>query len=151
MENYAVFPETTCIACGFCASQCPAYAINIRRLKPAAIRQRLEEILRPGPREITFACLRGITSREDLKAPDTVWWDCLKLIEPLDLLTPFELGASSLVLRECREDCRLETAVSWLHRLVGRTNEILVTVGLGELVRFAPGADEPGEPAGEPT
>ena len=39
MENYAVFPEETCIACGFCASQCPAYAINIRRLEPPAMRR----------------------------------------------------------------------------------------------------------------
>ena len=40
MENQAVFPEETCIACGFCASQCPAYAINIRRLEPLDMRQR---------------------------------------------------------------------------------------------------------------
>ena len=92
-----------------------------------------------GPREITFACLRGMTSREELQAPDTVWWDCLKLIQQEDLLAPFEMRATGLVLRECREDCRLHTAGSWLHRLVHRTNEMLVTVGLGERVRFAPG------------
>jgi formate dehydrogenase (NADP+) beta subunit len=149
MEIYAVFPETTCIACGFCASQCPAEAIRIRRLKPAAVRQRLEAILKDGPREITFACLRGISSREDLQVPDTVWWDCLKVIQQLDLLVPFELGATGLVLRECQEDCRLHTADSWLKRLVGRTNELLVTVGLGERVRFAADAAGPGEPAGE--
>ncbi len=137
MENYAVFPEATCIACGFCASQCPAYAINIRRLEPSARRQRIAEIMMPGPREITFACLRGISSREELEAPDTVWWDCLKLIQQEDLLAPFEMKATGLVLRECREDCRLQTAASWLQRLVSRTNEMLVTVGLGERVRFA--------------
>jgi ferredoxin len=145
MENMAVFPEETCIACGFCASQCPAYAINIRRLEPPAMRQRIAEILMPGPREITFACLRGITSREELRAPDTVWWDCLKLIQQEDLLAPFEMKATGLVLRECREDCRLQTAASWLQRLVSRTNEILVTVGLGERVRFAPEIDAAGE------
>lgn len=141
MENIAVFPEETCIACGFCASQCPAYAINIRRLAPPAVRQRVAEILTPGPREITFACLRGIASREELQAPDTVWWDCLKLMQQEDLLAPFEMKATGLVLRECREDCRLQTAASWLQRLVSRTNEILVTVGLGERVRFAPEID----------
>jgi hypothetical protein len=72
-----------------------------------------------------------------------VWWDCLKVIQQLDLLVPFELGATGLVLRECQEDCRLHTADSWLKRLVGRTNELLVTVGLGERVRFAAGADGP--------
>ncbi|MCX5889649.1 MAG: FAD-dependent oxidoreductase [Deltaproteobacteria bacterium] len=145
MENYAVFPEETCIACGFCASQCPAYAINIRRLEPPARRQRIAEILMKGPREPVFACLRGITSREELQAPDTVWWDCLKLIQQEDLLAPFEMKATGLVLRECREDCRLDTAGSWLHRLVQRTNEMLVTVGLGARVRFASGADEIGD------
>jgi NADPH-dependent glutamate synthase beta subunit-like oxidoreductase/Fe-S-cluster-containing hydrogenase component 2 len=144
MENYAVFPEETCIACGFCASQCPAYAINIRRLEPPARRQRIAEIMKKGPREITFACLRGITGREELQAPDTVWWDCLKLMQQEDLLAPFEMKATGLILKECREDCRLDTAGSWLHRLVQRTNEMLVTVGLGARVRFAPGPDEIG-------
>ena len=118
MENQAVFPEETCIACGFCASQCPAYAINIRRLEPPAMRQRIATVLLQGPREITFACMRDLTSRQELQAPDTVWWDCLKLIQPEDLLAPFELGATSLVLKECREDCRLHTAAAWLQRLV---------------------------------
>lgn len=66
-----------------------------------------------------------------------MWWDCLKLIQQEDLLAPFEMKATGLVLRECGEDCRLQTAASWLQRLVRRTNEILVTVGLGERVRFA--------------
>jgi len=142
MEHQAVFPEETCIACGLCASQCPAYAINIRRLKPMEMRRQVTEILRKGPREITFACLRRMASREELKALDTVWWDCLKILQPEDLLAPFELGATGLVLRECQEDCRLETAAAWLHRLVDHTNEILVTVGLGERIRIAPRMDE---------
>ena len=82
--------------------------------------------------------MRGLTSQEELKALDTVWWDCLKILQPEDLLAPFELGATGLVLQECHEDCRLETAASWLQQLVKRTNEMLVTVGLGERVRFAP-------------
>ena len=86
--------------------------------------------------------MRGLSSREQLQAPDTVWWDCLKLLQPEDLLAPFELGATGLVLRECQEDCRLQTAASWLQRLVIRMNETLVTVGLGERVRFAPGEIE---------
>ena len=136
MENQAVFPEETCIACGFCASQCPAYAINIRRLKPAALRRRLEEILLPGPRPVVFACLRGISRRTELEAPDIVWWDCLKLLQPEDLLAPFELKATALVLRECPQDCRLQAAASWLRRVVRHANEMLVTVGLGARIRF---------------
>jgi NADPH-dependent glutamate synthase beta subunit-like oxidoreductase/ferredoxin len=139
MESQAVFPEETCIACGLCASQCPAYAINIRRLEPMEMRRQVTEILRKGHQEITFACLRRMASREELKAPDTVWWDCLKILQPEDLLAPFELGATALVLQECQEDCRLQTASAWLHRLVDRTNKTLVTVGLGERIRFATG------------
>jgi formate dehydrogenase beta subunit len=146
MADQAVFPAETCIACGFCASQCPAFAINIRRLEPLEMRRRAAEILDQGHREIIYACRRGISSREELKAPDTVWWDCLKILQPEDLLTPFELGAAALVLKECREDCRLETAATWLHRLVSRTNAMLVTVGLGERVRFGPEMEAPPEP-----
>jgi NADPH-dependent glutamate synthase beta subunit-like oxidoreductase len=134
MEDMAVFPEESCVACGFCASQCPAYAINIRRLEAVAVRQKAAEILLKGPREITFSCLRHMASREELKTTDTVWWDCLKLLQPEDLLIPFELGATGLVLQECREDCRLETTGPWLRRIVAKTNKILVTVGLGEKI-----------------
>ena len=108
------------------------------------MRRQVTEILRKGHQEITFACLRRMASREELKAPDMVWWDCLKILQPEDLLAPFELGATSLVLQECQEDCRLQAASAWLHRLVGRTNEILVTVGLGDRVRMAPGINASG-------
>jgi formate dehydrogenase beta subunit len=138
MESQAVFPEVSCISCGFCASQCPAYAINIRRLKPRAIRQQLTQVLMKGPREITFACLRSLTNRQELQAPDTVWWDCLKLLQHEDLLAPFELGATGLVLKVCQADCRLQSAGDWLQRLVKRTNEMLVTIGMGERVQFVP-------------
>ena len=108
------------------------------------MRQRVAAILMKGPREITFACLRGLTGRNELQAPDTVWWDCLKLLQQEDLLAPFELGATGLVLRECQADCRLQTAADWLRRLVRRTNETLVTVGFGERIRFANEMDESG-------
>ena len=137
MENHAVFPEETCVACGFCASQCPAYAINIKRLQSLEVRQKVAEILlKRGPGEIIYDCLRGIAGREELKAPDTVWWDCLKLLQMEDLLTPFEYGATGLILRECREDCRLEAASSWLQRLVEKANTLLATVGVGEKVNL---------------
>jgi NADPH-dependent glutamate synthase beta subunit-like oxidoreductase len=141
MESQAVFPEISCISCGFCASQCPAYAINIRRLKPRAIRQQHAEALMKGPRETTFACLRSLTNRQELKAPDTIWWDCLKLLQQEDLLAPFELGATGLVLKQCQGDCRLESSGNWLRRLVDRTNELLVIVGWEGRVRFAPEID----------
>jgi formate dehydrogenase beta subunit len=150
MGNQAVFPEETCIACGLCASQCPAFAINIRRLNPIETRRQVAEIMRKGHQEIIFACLRGMASREELKALDTVWWDCLKILQPEDLLAPFELGATALLLKECREDCRLDAAGAWFHRLVGRTNEILVTVGLGARVRFAPEIHATPGPARDP-
>lgn len=138
MENQAVFPEETCVACGFCASQCPAFAINIKRLEPLEVRKKVAKImLKRGPGPVTYGCLRGISSREELDAPDTVWWDCLKLLQMEDLLAPLELGATSLALRECREDCRLETASSWLRRLVRKTNDLLVTIGMGERVSMA--------------
>jgi ferredoxin len=142
MQDLAVFPEETCVACGFCASQCPAYAINIRRLEPLEIRQQVAKILAQGPREIVFGCLRHLASRVELQTPGVVWWDCLKLLQMEDLLAPFESGATGLVLTECREDCRLESAASWMQRLVQRANELLVTVGLGAKVRFSSEAQE---------
>ncbi len=144
IENQAVFPEETCVACGLCASQCPAYAINIRRLATGDLYRRLAEVLQSGPREVTYSCLRQMSGRGQLQEPATVWWDCLKILRPEDLLAPFELGATGLILQECRQDCRLESASSWLHKLVRRSNDFLVTAGLGEKVHLAPGAEEPG-------
>ncbi len=142
MEAQAVFPEQACISCGFCASQCPACAIRIRRLDRDAVDRRLVSVLQKGPREVTFACLRGLRSREELAGEDTVWWDCLKLLTQEDLLAPFQLGATALTLKECRQDCRLEAAGAWLHRLVEQANAVLATVGLGARINFyEPGGD----------
>ena len=96
MQDMAVFPENSCIACGFCASQCPACAINIRRLDPRGMQRRIEAVLKQGHLEVTFACVRSITSRQDLTAPNTVWWDCLKILRQGDLLTTFDPGAAGL-------------------------------------------------------
>jgi len=106
IDKQAVFPPETCVACGLCASQCPAYAINIRRLIPGEVRDRLKEVLKAGPREVTYACLRQMSGRDQLQEPASVWWDCLKILTPEDLLAPFDLGATGLILKECREDCR---------------------------------------------
>ena len=144
MDGPAVFPEDACIACGLCAAQCPAYAIRIRRLAPEEVRRQLAQALQGGPREITFACLRGIASREELEAPDTVWWDCLKILTREELQAPFELGATGLILKECREDCRLQAAEPWLRQLVRQTNEALMAGGVEAKVRWADEGSEPG-------
>jgi NADPH-dependent glutamate synthase beta subunit-like oxidoreductase len=136
IDGMAVFPKETCVSCGLCASQCPAYAINIRRLDLAAVRRSLADALQDGPREITYACLRDLRSREELKNPDTVWWDCLKILTKEDLLAPFEMGAVSLKLKECQEGCRLEAARGWLDKLVWQANECLEVAGWQGRVTF---------------
>jgi ferredoxin len=130
IDVMAVFPEETCVSCGLCASQCPAYAINIRRLDLEAVRRQLAKAVQKGHREIVYACLRSLKSRKERNIPGTVWWDCLKILTKEDLLAPFELGAAALQLRECREDCRLEAARGWLDKLVKQVEEVLTTAGL---------------------
>ena len=150
MEGQAVFPEETCpIACGFCASQCPAYEINIRRAGTLEMRRRVTEILRKDHQEIIFRLLAPNCQPGGTRSPDTVRWDCLKTLQSEDLLA-FQIGATSLVLFECQEDCRLQTVSPWLHRLVDRANATLVTVGLGERIRFATGEINSADPAPDP-
>ena len=74
----------------------------------------------------------------------------MKTLQSEDLLAPFEMGATSLVLLESAEDCRLQTVSPWLHRLVDRANATLVTVGLGERIRFATGEINSADPAPDP-
>ena len=59
------------------------------------------------------------------------------------------LFRSALILKECREDCRLESVASLLRKTVRRVNEILTAAGLGERVRFAPEAEAPEQSAAD--
>ncbi len=132
----ASFPEEFCVACGMCRSECPGGAILIPRFGEERLFGAVEEFLeRAKDGVVRFACLQTVLSREALAAHGAVYLDCLGTLSHQDLLKPFELGASRVVIELIKEhECRNGPAVERLLKRIKVVNEQLADMGFEDAI-----------------
>ncbi|MES0329556.1 MAG: hydrogenase iron-sulfur subunit, partial [Dehalococcoidales bacterium] len=139
-QGEVVIAEASCIACGLCASECPASVIEFKQPGPDSLEADIQQALsQPSDEEgpilgllchhATLASLKEIDDRQVkiVKIP------CVSYISVNHLLQAFELGAKGVFVAACTDDgCRYRDAVYWAGLKVNRARRLLGQVGLEE-------------------
>jgi formate dehydrogenase beta subunit len=141
VDDVAVMCSEMCQACGMCAVECPAMAISIKRFAPRDIAARVVGLMKAhGPiARVEFVCVQDAIEftaiRERVEAVDgvavaTVPVECAARVDEVDMMKPFEFGASAVVVKRCAA-CRYAGADERLARRVLRTKALLDAAGVG--------------------
>ena len=112
--------EASCRACGKCAAECPASALDLRELPDSQLRSEVDAALAPTGRPeeapvrvVAFSCSSCGYNAADLAgarrlaydaAVLPVWVPCSGRLSVGDLLHPFAHGASGVLVAACLPD-----------------------------------------------
>ena len=146
IDNTATMPAEMCQACGLCAAECPAMAIDIERFTAAQALAEVDAAVekmgaqRPDPFLVAVCCAFEATSRAHLLTSyeDAARTGILRLTLPcvarlsvVDMLAFFEQGADGVCIIGCKAGtCRFPTADLRLRQRVARTRQLIEEAGL---------------------
>jgi NADPH-dependent glutamate synthase beta subunit-like oxidoreductase/coenzyme F420-reducing hydrogenase delta subunit len=129
-----------CQACGICASECPASAIQLQLDTPEAFHAQLADIINvslqgnPEMLIVGFYCLYGSMSMPPNDSEGIFWLGkpCTGRLNEFQLIAPFEYGADGVAVHVCRDgECRFRAGQQWAARHVERARKILDNTGIG--------------------
>ena len=130
-SSIATMPVEGCQACGACAAECPAKAIDLKGYALKDVHRELKEgFKKKKPNTVGFLCQTG----KDLGfgAAHIIRVKCPIRLETEALLKPFELGAKKVFVI-CHKDtsCRYIEGPKYIKRRVGYLKEMLDNIGVG--------------------
>ncbi len=138
-EEKAKIDISQCQACGICASECPASAIDVKIETKAKSREKLEEALKIAKKEspenfvIEFHCeFQESKAASDEKAGIyKIGKPCMAWVDVAQLLRPFESGANAVHINKCEyHECRFKGCEEWILKHVEGAKRILEEIGL---------------------
>ncbi|MEW6570384.1 MAG: FAD-dependent oxidoreductase [Nitrospirota bacterium] len=140
-EERAKIDISQCQACGICAAECPASAIDVKLESREESRRKLKEALDNAMREapekfaIEFYCQyhEAGRSREEKAGTYGVGKPCMARIDVYQLLKPFESGSTGVQINKCEHhDCRFMGCEDWILKHVERAKKILRDIGIDD-------------------
>ncbi|MEW6068438.1 MAG: FAD-dependent oxidoreductase [Nitrospirota bacterium] len=137
-EEKAKIDISQCQACGICAAECPASAIDVRLETKEDSRKKLDEALKTakekevGEFAIEFYCQydqpEGTIDRE---ATYSIGKPCMARIDVSQFLKPFEAGADSVQINKCEHrECRFKGCDEWILNHIKKAKKILKEIGI---------------------
>jgi formate dehydrogenase (NADP+) beta subunit len=132
-----------CQACGICAAECPASAIQLGIENREDVRAEMEQIMEFARQETPDLLVLGFYCRyhSPVGPPfdqDEVYWIgkwCLGRLNESHLIYPFELGADGVVLDMCdKDECRFKDGVLRTKEYIKRARKILKETGFGDRI-----------------
>jgi NADPH-dependent glutamate synthase beta subunit-like oxidoreductase len=138
-KEIAEIDISQCQACGICASECPASAINLKLETREESRAALQKIVDKARQEAPEVLIIGYYCRYKLPTgiPDDsgVYWLgklCTGRLDVFQLIYPFELGVDGVAVHMCKnEECHFRDGSRWLLTHIERAKKILDEIGMG--------------------
>ncbi len=129
-----------CQACGICAGQCPASAIDLDLESRQSFHSRIKEVLKKAeaeaPYEFTLQFICDFTdsnvpAAEPEKSVFQIFSPGLGRVGVYELLAPFEAGAREVQVYACGDgECKFKNCDYWTGYNVQRAAKVLEGVGL---------------------
>ncbi|MFH1146884.1 MAG: FAD-dependent oxidoreductase [Pseudomonadota bacterium] len=134
VNGKAVFPQDGCVACGLCATECPAHAIIIRRFPQEMVEHDIERALQGrSDRTIVFDCLFKRSTRSSMESHEAVLIPCLAGLRTEHIMYAFEKDAESVLVKSCPDgNCRLSRSLPRLVKRIRRLQADLEAMGMAE-------------------
>jgi len=138
-EEKAKIDISQCQACGICAAECPASAIDVKLEPKIVSREKLEGAIENAKLQKTEGFTIGFYCQyhpsEVLSSTETgeylVGKPCMARIDVAQLIRPFEEGSKEVVIRKCElEDCRFTGCDEWIKKHVNSAKKMLEEIGL---------------------
>ncbi len=138
-KDIAEIDISQCQACGICASECPASAINLKLETIEDGRAALEKVIDIARGDAQKLLIIGFYCQYKSIGPpsirDGVYWLgklCTGRLDLFQLIYPFDLGVDGVAVHMCEnEECRFRDGSRWLFTHIERARKILDEIGIG--------------------
>jgi len=141
-EEKAKIDLSQCQACGICAAECPASAIDVKIETKEESKRKLEKAIKKAKEikqvdfKIAFYCEyeEAFKSSEKTSTEKGVGKPCLARVDVSQLIKPFEEGSAEIEINKCEysRECRFKGCEEWVKKHVEAARKILKDIGIDE-------------------
>lgn len=139
-EERSQIDISQCQACGICASECPASAIDVRLETKEESRRKLKDVIEiareetPEEFKIEFYCQYQeleIPPKEKKHGKYSVGEPCMARIDVYQFIHPFEKGSKGVEINKCKHhECRFKGCDEWIRKHVESARKMLEEIGI---------------------
>jgi len=140
-EEKAHIDISQCQACGICAAECPASAIDVKLETKEESRKKLKDVIKSAKEEapedftIEFYCqyeAPEIHPKEKKGAKYSLGKPCMARIDVYQLIHPFEEGSKGVEINKCEhhEECRFKGCDEWIRKHIESAQKMLGEIGI---------------------
>lgn len=140
-EERAQIDISQCQACGICAAECPASAIDVRLETKEESRKKLKDVIKSAKEEapedftIEFYCQYEkpeISSKDKKRGKYSVGKPCMARVDVYQLIHPFEEGSKGVEINKCEHhhECRFKGCDEWIRKHVESARKMLEEIGI---------------------
>ena len=139
-EEKAKIDINQCQACGICAAECPAAAIEVRLESKEDSRKKLKGAIKTAKKEspedftIGFYCQYQESespAEEKKRGKYAVGKPCMARIDVYQLIHPFEEGSKGVEINKCEHhECRFKGCDEWIRKHVESARKMLEEIGI---------------------
>lgn len=139
-EEKAQIDISQCQACGICAAECPANAIDVKLETREVSRKKLKKAVETAKKDelkdfsINFYCQyeQPTGPSEKKKGSYTVGKPCMARVSVYQLIQPFEEGSKGVEIHKCghEKECRFKGCEKWIIKHIERAQKMLKDIGI---------------------